>query len=381
MSEAGGKAHILLVDDDPFTFQLEKRLLGEERYRFSTARDGADCMVKVEADRPDVILMDYMMPGMNGIETSKHLRAAPANNDIYIIFVSAQESAESRLMAYDAGADDYLTKPLSSNEIRHKVESAVRHRQEMVELRRDLSNTMSMAMTALTAGGELGVVLHFFNKAFACKSMEALTRAALEATASYGLTGTVQIRNGDDLTTLNSGGRCSLVEQELLRNLASDPRRIFDYGTRTVINYPHVTLLSKNMPVDEAERHGRLKDNIALLVEGAEYRALALQGELSLRKRQQRLAAAARLAEQGMGAIEERYRGVQAEMSALLFDLERGVESAFNSMGLTETQENKLMAVIQPLTRKASIVSDKGAQIDAQLSGVLIALKEAISSD
>jgi DNA-binding response OmpR family regulator len=381
MSEASEKAHILLVDDDPFTFQLERRLLGDDHYRFSTARDGADCMVKVEADRPDVILMDYMMPGMNGIETCKRLRSTPDNHDIYIIFVSAQESAEARLMAYDAGADDYMTKPLSSEEIRRKVEIAVRHRQEMVDLRRDLSNTLNMAMTALTAGGELGVVLHFFNKAFACKSLEALTRAVLEAIASYGLTGTVQIRQGDDLTTLNSEGRCSLVEQELLRNLAADTRRIFDYGTRTVVNFPHVMLLAKNMPVDEAERHGRVKDNIALLVEGAEYRAQALQGELSLRRRQQRLAAAARLAEQGMGAIEERYRGVQAEMSSLLFDLERGVESAFNSMGLTETQENRLMGVIQPLARKATLVSDKGAQIDAQLSSVLTALQEAISSD
>lgn len=372
------KPHILLVDDDRYIFPIERKLLGEDNFRFSTACDGADCLVKIEVDQPQVILLDINMPGLSGIEICQRIRRLEHGNEISIIFVSGEESAEARLAAYDAGGDDFITKPLSSDEIRHKVELTLKHRREVADLRRNLSDTMNMAMSALSASGELGVILHFFNRTFACQTVEALVRAILDALSSYGLVATVQVRNEQDITTLNSEGRCSLIEQELLLNLAKDPRRIFGYGNRTVVSFPHVVLLIKNMPTEDQERYGRAKDNVALLAEGAEYRLLALIGELRIRRRQQRLATAIRAADQTLGEIDAHYKRNQSGITAILGDLDRQLEASFGQLALSEEQEQTLLAIVQPLAKRASQLYDEGLKIDDKLATVLNSLNEAV---
>jgi DNA-binding response OmpR family regulator len=373
------KAHILLVDDDPLVFHLEKSLLGEDDYRYSTAQSGEDCLVRIEADRPDIILLDIMMPGMDGLKTCEFIRRGAHGQDIYTIFVSARNDAETRLAAYDAGGDDFMLKPLSAAEIRHKVEIALRTRQEVSDLRRNLSDTMNMAMTALSTSGEMGVILHFFSRSFSCQTMESLAGAILDGLGSYGLSASVQLKYEGGPLTLNSERRCSLIEQELLTSLAHDTRRIFDYGSRTVVNFPHVSVLIKNMPLDDEERYGRMKDNAALLIEGAEHRIQALANELAVRRRQQRLAAALRTAQGDLAEIRSEYKENHAEVAATLSTLERQVEASFSRLDMTESQESSLLAVVQPLSRKAYALEEKAMKNDERLSQVLDDLTGAIT--
>ncbi len=372
-------AHILLVDDDPLIFHLEKSLLGENDYRYSTARNGEDCLVRIEAERPDIILLDITMPGMDGLNTCEHIRRSEKGQGIYIIFVSARNDAETRLAAYDAGGDDFMLKPLSATEIRHKVEIALRTRQEVAELRRNLNDTMSMAMTALSASGEMGVILHFFSRSFSCQTMEALAGAILDGLGSYGLSASVQLKFEGGPLTLNSERRCSLIEQELLASLAHDTRRIFDYGSRTVVNFPHVSVLIKNMPLDDEERYGRMKDNAALLIEGAEHRIQALANEISVKRRQQRLASAMRGAQCDLVEIRGDYKQNQTEVAATLTNLERQVESTFSRLDLTEAQESALLGVVQPLAKRAYTLEEKTRNNDQRLSKVLDDLASAIT--
>lgn len=372
-------AHVLLVDDDPFNFELEKRLLGADNYRFSTALSGEECLARIQADRPDVILLDIVMPGLDGIETCRRIRQDEHGNDYLIIFVSAQDKPEIRLRAYDAGGDDFMLKPLTTEEIRRKVEMALKNRMECAALRRSLAETEQMAMLALTASGENGLVLRGFEKFFTCQTYESLARAILEATGQYKLQATVQLRAGKDLVTLNSEGRCSLMEQELLANLCQEGQRLFDYGTRTVLCYPHITLLLKNMPTADEERHGRLKDNLALLAEGANVRMHALINEIAVRKRQQQLAAVIELSRHALSELDARYKYNQSLTASLLTDLETKVEFSFARLGLSEPQEAALMDFVRPLAARATQAYDEGLQIDNQLQAVLQSLRQAIT--
>ena len=209
--------------------------------------------------------------------------------------------------------------------------------------------------------------------------MEALAGAILDGFGSYGLSASVQLKYEGGPLTLNSERRCSLIEQELLMNLGQDTRRIFDYGSRTVVNFPHVTVLIKNMPTDDEERYGRMKDNAALLVEGAEHRILALANELSVRKRQQRLAAAMRSAQTELVTIRDAFGRNHAEVATTLGNLERQVEDTFSSLDLSESQEASLLQVVRPLTRNAYSLEEQTLKNDEHLSRVLEDLQEAIS--
>ena len=103
---------ILCVDDEPDILEILKYNLSSEGYDVSTAKDGKSAL-KIANDKvPNVIIMDIMMPNMDGIEACEALRANDRFNDTLIMFLTARGEDYSHIAAYEAGADDYVTKPV-----------------------------------------------------------------------------------------------------------------------------------------------------------------------------------------------------------------------------------------------------------------------------
>lgn len=106
------KHRILVVDDEPTNLQLLRYIL-EEKYRLMFATDGAKALQLAREQHPDLILMDIMMPVMNGYDTVRALKADPATRHIPVIFVTAMSEVEDEALGFEIGAVDYLTKPVS----------------------------------------------------------------------------------------------------------------------------------------------------------------------------------------------------------------------------------------------------------------------------
>ncbi len=117
---------ILLVDDDPDVIEIIKYNLVQEGYRVKVASNGEEALKKAKKNTPHLILMDVMMPKMDGIETCLEIRKDPRFNDTIIMFLSARGEDYSHLAAFDAGADDYVTKPIKPKIIVSKVKSLLR---------------------------------------------------------------------------------------------------------------------------------------------------------------------------------------------------------------------------------------------------------------
>jgi CheY-like chemotaxis protein len=111
---------ILIVDDHPFNIELLEELL-EDDYHVKTAVSGEEALSLAAHFVPDLILLDIMMPGMDGYETCRLIRATPTLCHTKIIMVSAKAMAEERAQGLEAGADDYITKPFEHSEFREKV--------------------------------------------------------------------------------------------------------------------------------------------------------------------------------------------------------------------------------------------------------------------
>ena len=103
---------ILIVDDEPFNIDLLEQELEEQGYETRAASDGEAALAALESDRPDLVLLDWMMPGMNGIEVLKKMRATAEWQTLPVIMLTARTSTEDKVMGLDAGADDYVTKPI-----------------------------------------------------------------------------------------------------------------------------------------------------------------------------------------------------------------------------------------------------------------------------
>ena len=143
---------ILIVDDEPFNLDLLEQELGEYDYTIERAGDGVEALEKTQSFAPDVILLDYMMPRMNGLEVVKRLRATPEHQGIPVILLTAKASQEDKVAGLDAGADDYVTKPFDSFELLARVRAMMRLKEmhdTLAEWNRTLAETVRKQVSEL----------------------------------------------------------------------------------------------------------------------------------------------------------------------------------------------------------------------------------------
>jgi len=115
---------ILVVDDDPAVRESLRRSLIFNGYTIVLAADGEEALDKVQSERPDMVILDVMMPKFDGLEVCRELRSQ--GDDIPILLLTARDSVSERVAGLDAGADDYLTKPFALEELLARTRSLVR---------------------------------------------------------------------------------------------------------------------------------------------------------------------------------------------------------------------------------------------------------------
>ena len=119
-------AKILVVDDTPKNVKLLADLLSAKGYAVATASSGAEALAKVEAENPDLVLLDVVMPEMSGYEVCRKIRENPATGILPVVMVTALDPSEERIKGLEAGADDFLTKPINQAELLARVKSLLR---------------------------------------------------------------------------------------------------------------------------------------------------------------------------------------------------------------------------------------------------------------
>jgi len=115
---------ILLVDDSKTTLMMERALLEKRTpYQCVTASDGAEALTKASEEHPDLVLMDVVMPRMNGFEACKQMRQQPATRDIPIVLLTTRGEETYMEAGFQSGCNDYLTKPVNGDELVRLLES------------------------------------------------------------------------------------------------------------------------------------------------------------------------------------------------------------------------------------------------------------------
>ncbi len=153
---------ILVVDDQPINVQLLKRKLERESITVITAYSGQEALDQVAAERPDLILLDVMMPDMDGIEVCQRLQSQESTRSIPVIFITARSSKEGKLEGLGVGAVDYITKPIDLDETLARVQTQLRFvaiNREMIDLQRRLVE----ARRAATIGAVTQGIAHNLN--------------------------------------------------------------------------------------------------------------------------------------------------------------------------------------------------------------------------
>ncbi len=116
------KRKILVVDDDPQIYKIISRLLDGEKYQIEAAVDGPEALNKVKENRPELLILDLMMPGMSGLEVCKKVKEDSLMKDVMVLILSAKDAQIDRRKCFEVGADDFETKPFHITLLARKID-------------------------------------------------------------------------------------------------------------------------------------------------------------------------------------------------------------------------------------------------------------------
>ncbi|MDP8964608.1 MAG: SpoIIE family protein phosphatase [Cyanobacteriota bacterium] len=141
---------ILIIDDDPAIQMLLKRTLNKEGYEVAVASNGEEGLAQARQLRPGLVLCDWNMPGMTGLQVCRQVKAAPELSTTMFVLLTSRNALEDRVKGLDAGADDFLSKPVEMPELEARVRSNLR----LHELSRDLQDQKQLLETELAEAAE-----------------------------------------------------------------------------------------------------------------------------------------------------------------------------------------------------------------------------------
>jgi adenylate cyclase len=153
-----GAGRVLVVDDTPVNLKLLVDLLGAKGYTVVGATSGAEALEKIDTEAPDLVLLDVMMPGMSGYDVCRKIRENPATAMLPVMMVTALDPGQERVKGIEAGADDFLTKPINQPELLARVRSLLRVKtlwDQLAELNRTLEARVTEQVAQLERLGRL----------------------------------------------------------------------------------------------------------------------------------------------------------------------------------------------------------------------------------
>ncbi len=362
------KITVLAIDDDKFIHKVITKSLGSDALTVRSAFDGESGIEEAINSPPDIILLDVEMPGINGYETCIRLRQIEKTKKIPIIFLSSHSSLQERMQGYEVGADDYLIKPFEKENLLVRVNILVKYHAEREELRKQYELATENAMAALSGAGELALAIRFLEKSHAYHSINDLAQGLLESTDQLSIECCAMIIEQDHLLWYSSENTTiSPLEKELIE-MCDKESRFLDFGNRTIINYPKVSLLVKNMPLDDMDRYGRIKDLLPLLLSSTNTKINTLITQEALIQQSTHLFDAFTKIRNSLYYLGSTIVTNRSESTNIMNALTQELNNDLLGMGLEEDQEAYLLNRIDTALENVMQEMDAGLEIRQALS-------------
>lgn len=359
-------ARILTVEDDPIQAKTLALLL-RGTYDISLTASGEECLETTRKEAFDLVLLDVVLPGRSGYEVCRDLKSRPETADLPVIFLSANTGLEDRLQGFEAGGFDYLGKPVVKDELVRKIDLLLAHVAETKTLKEAADMAASAAMTAMTSAAEQGLVLDFMRRSFACVDARSLAMGIVAAARRFGLNAMAQVRSPAGAVSWGDQGPCTPLEASVLASVALGGR-IVDLGNRTAINFERASVILKNMPVEETERYGRLKDHMAMLLEGANARAQALELDVRPTGEAHGTVDAVKAVAATLGEVARRHRELHGAYERLFDRMAHDLEVTMPLLELNRAQEKMLGEMLNQAAAGCAALAEREAEIARMLA-------------
>lgn len=356
---------IFSVDDDAM-LQATLRAVLEREFELETFASSEACLARLEVRRPDLLLLDISLPGIDGYEFCRRLKGEAATQALPVCFVSSHDSIDDRLAGYEAGGADFIVKPFAVDELLRKVRVAQRAAVERCGLIEQAQASEQLTSMVLESMDEFGLVLQLLGKVIACTGAGEVATAMQHLLKGYRLDGVVQVRVGDSAVTLGPDGPSSPLETSIVNHVRT-LGRLFEFRQRSVHNFEHITVMVANMPLANADFCGRIRDNLNMAAQGAEARLQAMQTEEANRRRQVGIARVLDGVRAMIGTLTQNHQRERQHGATLSFEIQQDLIKSFVHLGLTTGQERFLEEMIKGHMERLVALYDSGAQTQGVL--------------
>jgi CheY-like chemotaxis protein len=351
---------VFVVDDDPFVLDVIRGILQPEcSVEIFTSVDA--CLPRLESHKPDMFLLDVRMPGIGGYAFCRQIKDDRSLNHIPVTFISSHDTIEARLLGYDAGGEDFITKPFEVEEVRRKVRVAQQIAQSKRALQSQADDAELLSSLVMASMDEYAILVQFMRKLITLDSDQQVAAGMLDLMQRYKLEGVVQTRIAQRTLTLSVQGANLPLETSVVDHVRG-MGRIFEFRSRSVHNFERLTLMINNMPLHDPEFCGRLRDHLCIAVECAESRLKAIETEESAQRSQAAIREAIERISASTGDARATYIRDRAKCAQLMMQLDLDFSKVFAHMEMSDQDEMALTSLVSNFTNSLLKLLDGGEE-------------------
>lgn len=294
------------------------------------------------------------------------LLALDAKSDVPVLVMGKAASVQDKLDALEVGADDFIEPHVDRQEACVRVTKSIFHRVAAVQLESRLHLASQTAHTAMLDNSDLGANIQFLLSVHDCENLDQLGQLFFTTIERYGLKCSLQLRGDNEIKNMEAHGMAKDLESQLLTQLRGGDRYI-DFGSRTIVNYERVSLLIKNMPVNDPDKYGAIKDNTFSLIQGMNARVIALDDHAHLIEEWETMTKLASDVRRVMETIQSSYQKVIRDIAAEVDTASEQLSMKLPSFSLMEEDEAFIEETMADCVKNTTQIFNVGLKVDEEI--------------
>ncbi len=359
-------------------FKLLESTLGQNYkllylYNFESLKDNISPDLKL-------IIMDFSKGSDEDLDLVEKIKLAGAGDKIPIVVLYGENSTCSSISAFKKGCDDFIDLKTDDKEIALRCENLIYHKIATDQLQVQVQQANEMAFIAMSDTSDLGVNIQFLLDVNNCDNLDEIGMRLLQALNSYGIKASLQLRSEYGIKNMERSGMAKELESILLWEMREGGRYV-DFGKRSVMNYEQVSLLVKNMPVDDPKKYGAIKDNVFSLLQGADARVKALDRMQEIEDQQTMMRSLTQRMQQNMEAIDSGYQEVMKDIAGVVENMADSLNAVIINLALHEEQEKALENIIEYGIQNTTRVFASGLKLDESFKDIVDQIGQFLSDE
>ncbi|MDP4528513.1 response regulator [Alkalimonas delamerensis] len=341
---------------------------------------GVDAIKQACVEPVDLVMLDINLPGKNGYDICRLLKDEWLSEQVPVLFTSGLMADEDILHAYEAGADDYLVKPVRLHELQLKIPKLIQQKREQFDASEQASVAMKMAFDAMKNSSELGAILRFHEVIQQASDFADLARLMFDAVREFELESSVVLLcNHEPLYFRDDESKSSLELESMTAARAKG--RLYSWKRFSFFSYDRFTVLIRNMPIDDEERYGTLKDQICLLLNGVDARINSMLVALAEQAKQQKISSITKVLAKLVLEIEHENTEFSANFERIIADMETNLSAELCEFNLIEAEEQSLLNIVNQAVTAATQLFETSMANEAQRKVVMDNLLQKLVAD